>query len=1076
MKAKKPDTARILGQLKDFQLATVEHVFQRMYLDPEPTTRYLVADEVGLGKTLVARGLIAKAVDHMWKDIDRIDVVYICSNGDIARQNINRLNITQDRDFEFATRITLLPVQLSGMREKKLNFVSFTPGTSFDQKSGTGISQERKLLYWLLKEPWQLKGRAPLNVLQMDVVNTDRWRERIRDFESNHPIDEELRRRFTQQIRSRKDLAKRFHALCEVFYNKNHRATREERKEQKSVIGELRHELALSCLKALEPDFIIMDEFQRFRHLLNADGEESELARALFDYTDDNTQARVLLLSATPYKMYTMDHERGQEDHHEDFLHTYRFLSNSDEETEHFRLLLKRYRDTLFQMHASGTTELIAAKRDVERLLRKYIVRTERLAITENRDGMLRQLDPPEKTLSVKDIHAYISYDSIAALLKHGDVMEFWKSAPYLLNFMEKYVFKQSFEKGMLDADTRDELLRIVKHNAMVAISPGDVRRYVKIDPANARLRALKRDVIDNEAWKLLWLPPSRSYYAPSRKSVYAQEGVQDFTKRLVFSAWNVVPKVISALLSYEAERLMSRFGDAAVKNTAQERKRRRPLLRFARSKGRLTGMNVLGLITPCLTFAREIDPLRMIDADGALPTAAEVLQRTESIIRDLLEDLPSESSSSGAEDDDWYWAAIVLLDMQHAKRNTQAWFNDAALHRSWIGANIDDASEDSSAWRDHVQVAQEMVRDIMEGTMRLGRRPADLVRILALVALAGPGTVAIRSFLRVMPAGEKRSTPVVRNAAGQLGFAFLSLFNTPESTSLLRGLKLRGAYWQRVLEYSFEGNLQSVMDEYFHFMMESEGLTDKSVPVIAEKLVREISPVIAMRTSRLAVDDIRRVGEKGLARLEDFGRIRYALRFQDERNDATGEKTRQDLVRHAFNSPFHPFVLASTSIGQEGLDFHAYCHAVVHWNLPSNPVDLEQREGRVHRYKGHAIRKNIALRYRHLPLNGQRDIWRSMFERALADRSAADNDLVPYWLFPVENGAVIERHVPHLPLSRDKERLHNLRRSLTMYRMVFGQSRQEDMIAYLLKTVPEEEITQMLEEIVIDLSPGEGE
>jgi len=28
-----------------------------------------------------------------------------------------------------------------------------------------------------------------------------------------------------------------------------------------------------------------------------------------------------------------------------------------------------------------------------------------------------------------------------------------------------------------------------------------------------------------------------------------------------------------------------------------------------------------------------------------------------------------------------------------------------------------------------------------------------------------------------------------------------------------------------------------------------------------------------------------------------------------------------------------------------EGLDFHHYCHAIVHWNLPSNPVDLEQRE-----------------------------------------------------------------------------------------------------------------------------------
>src|SRR5687768_7390850 len=69
---------------------------------------------------------------------------------------------------------------------------------------------------------------------------------------------------------------------------------------------------------------------------------------------------------------------------------------------------------------------------------------------------------------------------------------------------------------------------------------------------------------------------------------------------------------------------------------------------------------------------------------------------------------------------------------------------------------------------------------------------------------------------------------------------------------------------------------------------------------------------------------------------------------------------------REAFNSPFWPFVLATTSVGQEGLDFHLYCHAVAHWNLPSNPVDMEQREGRVHRFKGHAVRKNIAQQHRH--------------------------------------------------------------------------------------------------------------
>lgn len=60
----------------------------------------------------------------------------------------------------------------------------------------------------------------------------------------------------------------------------------------------------------------------------------------------------------------------------------------------------------------------------------------------------------------------------------------------------------------------------------------------------------------------------------------------------------------------------------------------------------------------------------------------------------------------------------------------------------------------------------------------------------------------------------------------------------------------------------------------------------------------------------------------------------------------------RAGVVREAFNSPFRQFILATTSIGQEGLDFHSYCHRVGRWNLPHNPVDMEQREGRANRYK----------------------------------------------------------------------------------------------------------------------------
>ncbi len=36
-------------------------------------------------------------------------------------------------------------------------------------------------------------------------------------------------------------------------------------------------------------------------------------------------------------------------------------------------------------------------------------------------------------------------------------------------------------------------------------------------------------------------------------------------------------------------------------------------------------------------------------------------------------------------------------------------------------------------------------------------------------------------------------------------------------------------------------------------------------------------------------------------------------------------------MVRTAFNSPFWPFVLATTSASQKGIDFHRYCRCVVH-------------------------------------------------------------------------------------------------------------------------------------------------
>ncbi|MGB6804553.1 MAG: hypothetical protein WBE31_19985, partial [Candidatus Sulfotelmatobacter sp.] len=46
-------------------------------------------------------------------------------------------------------------------------------------------------------------------------------------------------------------------------------------------------------------------------------------------------------------------------------------------------------------------------------------------------------------------------------------------------------------------------------------------------------------------------------------------------------------------------------------------------------------------------------------------------------------------------------------------------------------------------------------------------------------------------------------------------------------------------------------------------------------------------------------------------------------------------------------------------------------------------------------------------------------------------------------------------------------------RRALAIYRMVFGQSRQEDLITYLLAKIPEDERERIVAELQIDLSPA---
>lgn len=1071
----RPNTAKILGGLKDFQRDTVEYVFSRLY-GPEPTPRFLVADEVGLGKTLIARGVIAKAIDHLWDKKDRIDVVYICSNADIARQNVNRLNVTEAQEFVRTERITLLPTRIQDLQKNPLNFISLTPGTSFDLKSSLGHAQERVLLYRLLQRPWGFSGVAPRKVFQGGSGAESFAAALARASGSGGTaIDPGLAAQFllaldhhmaAERDNGHPTLRERFDDLCDLFRHVRDNVPPEAQRMRSRWVGEVRTLLAASCLRALKPDLIILDEFQRFRDLLTDQSELGQLASDLFEYDD----VRVLLLSATPYKMYTLAAESHDDDHYADFLRTLTFLQPA--ETAAFKDVLDDFRRELFRIGRGGTERLLALKRDLERRLRKAVVRTERLAVTQNRDGMLKEMPRAGLTLTAQDVAAYPKLRRVAETLEAGDVLEFWKSAPFLLNFMENYEIKQAFRDAIGVATIEEQLAGILSDTPELLLPWKHIAAYQAVEPGHAGLRKLAADTVGSGAWKLLWVPPSLPYYVLA--GPFAEPGAEWFTKRLVFSAWHVVPKTIACLLSYEAERTMMRSYEADAKNTAEERKRRSRLLIFARSDGRLTGLPVLGMVYPSVTLAELGDPLALaLDAkESGAPLTADAARKTVSDrIRPLVQALAT-PGATGAEDEAWYWAAPILLDLARHKRATRAWFEDEDLAGAWAGdESRDDEHDDGeeSLWDAHVAHARELVA----GSVTLGPQPSDLPEVLAELALGGPAVAALRSLARVSGESGDPSRPLLRHEAGWVGHAFLHLFNLPEVTAMIRGRNGAEPYWRRVLEYSVDGCLQAVLDEYAHVLRDLQGKTGGTSERITEEVSWAAHAALSLRTSALGVDDVR-ASQRGTVKVEGRTmRGRFAVRFGEERSDDSERgANRAEQVRAAFNSPFWPFVLATTSVGQEGLDFHPYCHAVVHWNLPANPVDLEQREGRVHRYKGHAVRKNVAARFGLSAVAATGDPWDAVFSAAVRERPPGSSDLVPYWVYPLEGGASIERHLIAFPLSRDASRMEALRRTLAVYRMVFGQSRQEDLVSYLLTQLPQDEIATVVDQLRIDLSP----
>lgn len=215
-------------------------------------------------------------------------------------------------------------------------------------------------------------------------------------------------------------------------------------------------------------------------------------------------------------------------------------------------------------------------------------------------------------------------------------------------------------------------------------------------------------------------------------------------------------------------------------------------------------------------------------------------------------------------------------------------------------------------------------------------------------------------SHLSFMTASEKiQNFKKFEKSLMNLSNSFLHLFSSDEALKLNKQAKQKrlipkslanlNEYVAFSIWYAKEYKLEETLKEFA-----SNLLQNNKNPI---EIVNEIAASVNLRKSALGTRFVRAFNDR---KIDDY-----------QNKDAAVDRK---SLRVAFNSPFPPYVLVTTSVGQEGLDFHRYCASIIHWSPPGSPNSLKQREGRLDRYR--SLQNRIALQKLGLsyPIHDQKD------------------------------------------------------------------------------------------------------
>ena len=943
-----------MTELAVFQRATVDAAVR--CLSGEGARRFLVADEVGLGKTVIARSV----AERLKGKAKRFNVMYLCPSLEIAGQNrpkfVSLTGIEEKAYLPGGDRLALVPAAPPSEGEGYRIF-TFTPETSLPGwKPGprTGRKAERSLIRSLLE-------RYP--AIERAVLELDAKREARPLLEEAAPLDG-----FTYAGIDR--------ALHDVF------ACGDDEPLERKVttwlkrpdtglaefIARARSALALASLrsKAFRPDLVILDEFHRYADLILprplVGGKEIERDRAAVHtllveaLTGGPRAPALLLLSATPYKLRRLDGEELHAvEHYRALIDLAGFLTDDERTRQQVEDAMRAYHDALLDPDPERVrSSLRAAKHRIETLLKPVVSRTERALVHE--DDLF---DRPTTPVDVEpgDLRVFQHFAKAACAVDAkwaGWTPAMWSSIPYPTQTLHGYALWP-------------KLRNATGQPSLAGSGRGQM--------AHPQLRKLAEIAGDPKQLSLPWQAPTVAWWR--------LEGPWSAAKRqpgktLLFSRWKAAPTAISALLSLQIAGGLRKPGS-------------KPPLPLLRPGGGENGP-LLGLFMQWPTLSHAIEPSK---TGGGSIRAVRARAR-----EDLERFLRSNRIGLDGKGKRATWLVACALE-RHLSRQGYNRVKSAVLV-----ANI---GRGGLSWDD-----VEPVSSISQGELSA----------LADFLLSAPGAIVARCARRhgIALHTTKEARTVFAFAWGKLR----SYLGHRTFAETIISATDRRRYPDALCDAMLKGGFEAVLDEQMGILGELGDATGLQI----------IDRLSASLMDRPGLVRLRR--GKADPRIPVQAVVPFSGGEQRKTSKGKGGKLRSDGLRQAFNSPFWPHVLCTTSVGQEGLDFHLWCRRIVHWDLPSNPVDFEQREGRIARYGSLAVRQSLAGTHSREALAeaGERSPFLEMLE--IARREPAGATGLERWWLPAKGRP--ESISFDWKFSLRSARKQRMLKDLLLYRLALGQ------------------------------------